>query len=85
MPKCSRCPIKTECNQNPILVTREQKKPKFTARGRKSEPVPAGEVIEKVKVRLCPLLIAIGHAVKTLEPPKISAVEGTEQSLVSAG
>ena len=61
MPKCSRCPIKTECNQNPIIVDRPTRTPK--------EKRNFGETI---KLKVCPLLVAIGHAV---QPPSESTLE----------
>lgn len=50
MPKCNRCPIKPECNKNPILVDAPKTNPKTG----KSE-----------KIRLCPLIIAVGYAIRS--------------------
>jgi len=61
VPKCSRCPVKTECNENPILV-------EYPTPAKTVQPlIPDNKELKrnpKFRKRLCPLLIAIGYAVE---------------------
>lgn len=65
MPKvhCKHCPIIEFCNLNPILVNR----PTGKVKGGTLNPVTGMKTGGKpitIKVRLCPLLLAIGQAVR---------------------